>query len=472
MVQKLIILEVNEVSLRIFRHYAEKNPNSAIKSILQQSMVLETMASDVDVEFLYPSQTWASFNTGASYDRHKIHWYNDPKISNFPMYWKTIAETGSSVGLVNTLHSSPANEFIDKGNYKFLIPDCFAENEFAFPSYYKSFQALNLKATSLNSRVTTLQVPLAKLILTLINLPKYGITYQTIFDAVNLLFNILLKKISKERLRGLQFPIIADIFIYQLQKQIPDLSILFTNHVAANMHRYWYALFPNDYLEKSYDPEWVKKYQSEIILSMNITDGYIHKLMKIARETNSILILASSMGQHANQNLNQRIRKSGNYDSKLVNVNVLIDKLTNTKFKYLTKEGMWPQYTLEFSSNKEASDCLKEIEKAAPTLENISLLSTDINFKTLTLTVVIDNTKDFYRIGDSRFTAKELGFVKFKVEDHHSGCHSPEGSLIVFNSKTAKANSSIVNYLEYVPAIFKHFGIPTSDYMIEPSFQI
>jgi hypothetical protein len=472
MPQKLIILEINEVSLRIFRHYIKKNPNSAIKSLLEQSMVLETVVNDVDIQFLYPSQTWASFNTGAAYNQHKIHWYNDPKTSDFPMYWKTIAETGYSVGLVNTLHSSPADKFIDLGNYKFLVPDCFAENEFASPAYYKSFQALNLKATSLNSRVTTLRLPLAKLILTLMNLPKYGITYKTIFNAVNLLFNILTKKVLKERLRGLQFPIIADIFIHQLRKQIPDLSILFTNHVAANMHRYWYALFPDDYLEKAYDYEWVKKYESEIILSMDVTDNYIHKLMNIAQETDSVLILASSMGQHANQDLSQRIRESGNFDSKLVDVNMLIDKLTNTKFKYLTKEGMWPQYTLEFSSAEEALVCLTEIEKVSPTLENISLLSADINFKTLTLTVTIDNTKDFYYIGDLKFTAKELGFVKFNVEDHHSGCHSPEGSLIIFNSKTAKSNSSNVNYLEYAPAILQHFEIPVADYMIQPSFQI
>ena len=46
---------------------------------------------------------------------------------------------------------------------------------------------------------------------------------------------------------GLQFPLVADMFLHLLQKHQPDVAIMFTNHVAGNMHRYWYALFPEDY---------------------------------------------------------------------------------------------------------------------------------------------------------------------------------------------------------------------------------
>jgi hypothetical protein len=42
--------------------------------------------------------------------------------------------------------------------------------------------------------------------------------------------------------------------------------------------------------------------------------------------------------------------------------------------------------------------------------------------------------------------------------------------LIIYNSKTAKVNKPTVNYLEYAPAMLKHFGIELPAFMTEPSF--
>ena len=250
MPQKLIVIELNEVPLRLLQHYSKLKPSSSIAHLLEKSLVLKTLASDVAVDDLYPSQTWASFNTGVSYQDHQVHWYNDPKPDNYPMYWKVVANSKLSVGLVNTLHSSPASKFSKDGNYKFIIPDCFSPDPFTLPSYYQSFQTLNLQATNSNSRVTTLEIPYDELIRSIPHFYKFGVTTKTVIEGARLLFNIFTKKVSKERLRGLQFPLLADIFLHQLQSSHPDLSIFFTNHIAANMHRYWYALFPNDYSDK------------------------------------------------------------------------------------------------------------------------------------------------------------------------------------------------------------------------------
>lgn len=216
--QKIIVFEANEIPLRVFQHYQSIKPNSSISYLLNNSLALETLANDVDESVLYPSQTWASFNTGSPYELHKIHWYNDPKCSDTPLYWKSLAESGFSVGLVNTLHSSPASSYANNDNYKFLIPDCFAVDSFTKPDYYQAFQQLNLKLTSSNSRVSTLKTPLQETLSTIPNLPKYGIRIKTIIDAARVVTQILLKKVNKERLRNVQFPLIADMFIHQLQK--------------------------------------------------------------------------------------------------------------------------------------------------------------------------------------------------------------------------------------------------------------
>jgi len=79
MAQKLIIIEINEMPLRIFRQFQKLRPGSHVDELLKSSQVIETLAQDVEQSFLYPSQSWASLNTGAPYSAHKIHWYNDPK---------------------------------------------------------------------------------------------------------------------------------------------------------------------------------------------------------------------------------------------------------------------------------------------------------------------------------------------------------------------------------------------------------
>jgi len=140
--KKVIVLEINEVPLKIYRNYAKLKPKSAIAKLLSNSLNLETRAEDVEFLDLYPALTWASFNTGASFNQHKIAWYNDPKPDEYPLYWKYLASNGISTGLLNTLHTSPSTELINNEQIKFLIPDCFGEDGSSEtkPAYFSSFQ--------------------------------------------------------------------------------------------------------------------------------------------------------------------------------------------------------------------------------------------------------------------------------------------------------------------------------------------
>ncbi|MEB3178528.1 MAG: hypothetical protein VKL59_05735 [Nostocaceae cyanobacterium] len=471
MIQKVTVFETNEIPLKLFKYYQSIKPKSAISYLLENSLVLETLAKDVDESFLYPSQTWASLNTGSPYELHKIHWYNDPKLEEYPLYWKTLQENGFSVGLVNTLHSSPASVYADDNNYKFIIPDCFAIDSFTKPNYYQPFQQLNIKVTSLNSRITTVKAPLQETLHTLLNFPKYGIRSKTVLYGINLISKILLKQINKERLRNLQFPLIADMFLNQLYKSNPDIAILFTNHVAANMHRYWYALFPDDYDAKVYDQDWVDKYSCEIIDSLAILDDYLKELIDYSKKQDRILVIVSSMGQNSNKKLPGGIQKLINHDFRLENVEKFVDKFTSNKYDYRIEAGMVPQYALEFINQQEAEKCFNEIKTSSNTLENINL-KIDLNAHVITLTATLNPNADNYSIRNNSFTYSDLGFIKFNIEDHHSGCHCPEGSLIIFNSKTSSAKNQSINYLEYAPAMLNHFGITTADYMLKPSFTI
>jgi len=472
MPQKTIVFEINEVPLRIFRHFRKLSPGSNLDRLMGKSQVIETMALDVEESFLYPSQTWASLNTGAPYAKHQIHWYNDPKPREYPLYWKEIARAGYGVGAVNTLHSSPAAEYAAKDrNYKFMIPDCFAVDSFTKPEHFEPFQALNLKAVSSNSRVVSMKAPVQEAVMTLMNAPRYGIRMRTMLSGAALVAKIALKKVNRERLRGLQFPLVGDIFLKQLRENDPDLAILFTNHVAANMHRYWYGLFPEDYEANIYDQQWMAKYGNEILEALGMLDEYLGQLMAVAEKTGRILILVSSMGQHANQKLTPEYRQKHAHDFRLKDMGKLMGGLVSSKYTYRVDAGMVPQYSLEFSDPAQARQCAAELSEVKKTLKGLHLVI-DENAAVLTLSVQPDPNAPGIAVGGKQYGFAELGFERFEIDDHHSGCHCPEGSLIIYNSKTARATKDTVNYLEYAPALLKHFGVPRPDYMMEPSFEI
>ena len=469
--QKIIIFEINETPLRIFRHFQKLKPGSHVDKLLQSSQVIETQALDVDQSFLYPSQTWASLNTGAPYSLHHIHWYGDPKPDDYPLFWKTVAENGHSVGTVNTLHSSPARTFAETNdNYKFVLPDCFAADSYTKPWYLEPFQQLNLSAVAANGRVVSLRTPpLKEVALTAMNVPRYGISLRTMWDGATLVGKILAKQANKERARNLQFPLVGDIFMKLFNKHQPDLAIMFTNHVAANMHRYWYGLFPEDYPETLFDEQWIAKYRSEIIVAMDMFDAYLGKLMNLAQQTNRILVVVSSMGQTANHQLNPSEKHEKSYGFRLDDVKKCADQLSANKYSYKILQAMVPQYMIEFSSVEDATRYSSEVRSAIPGLRNLNVVC-DLNQRAVTLSIIPGKNGESISIRDSTFKYSDLGFSRMEVDDHQTGCHCPEGSLIVFNSKTAKMNKPSVNYLEYAPALLSHFGIKPLSYMVKPSF--
>ena len=468
MKNKAVVIEVNEAPLKIFRHYQKLKPNSNISHILEQSLVLETKAEDVDVDFLYPSQTWGSLNTGVGYDLHKIHWYNDPKPDNYPLYWKTIADSGLTVGLVGTLHSSPADSYIDRSNYKFVIPDCFAKDNQTKPEIYQDFQALNTSATKENGRAASMKFPKQQAVATLVKSPALGIKMKTLFDAASLMARIKTGKTNKERLRNVQFDLLADVFLKQLKSRDVDLAIFFTNHIAANMHRYWYGLFPEDYSLKLYDEEWMNKYSDEIIFAVELLDRFLGELISYCKKEQRVLILVSSMGQGANH----KLKETPKYFYKLKNIRKFVDCICGDKnYTYEIDAAMVPQYSLKFDSEEQAKDCFKTIQEAKESFNKISM-KIDRNGRVITLTTALNRKANKFYIGDRSFSHDELGFRQLIVEDHHSGSHYPEGSLIIYNSQTSNTTSDSVNYLEYAPAMLKFFGLDMPSYALEPQFTI
>lgn len=460
--QKICVVEVNEVPLRVWKKYSEGSPNSAVAKFFDQGKHFSTLADDVEVDVLYPSQTWASLNTGLPYSDHKIHWYNDPKPDPKLFWWHQAAVAGKAVGLVNVLHSSPLNHLTREANYSFVVPDCFAPDCETLPASFESFQEFNIQLTKRNGRasVSGLSDLLGLAAQSLTKPTSFGVSVFTIWQTLRALPKIVR---SRERLRSLQFPPLASIFFRLVRQQDPDVAVMFTNHIAATQHRYWYALFPEDYAEKLYSQEWVNKYRNDIMDAVGLFDAYLAPLMTYCKSSNRILVLVSSMGQHANQKLKRDSVAAANWDFRLDAPLKLTSVVLGKNVKVQFAGGMIPQYTYSFEDSATAESASGQLRTWVA--ENDSLFGeVDVNEAKLTLTVKVKNRVDSLRVRGAQVPIGDFGFAELEIDDHHSGRHQPQGVLAIWNDRLdklfpTKSTPASFSYLQYAPEMRRYIGV-------------
>ena len=461
---KLVVVEANEVPLKVFRRFADRNRFSNIAKLLADSSVITTEADDVPIEFLYPSQTWASFNTGVSYAKHRINWYNDPKPTEYPLYYKILADNGRSVGLVNSLHTAPSEEGMANSQIKFLIPDIYAKNSLVKPLKYSAFQKFNQELSNKNRRVSSLRLGLREIQMG-IRLPSLGVRLGTLLNTAKLLGQVATKRVTKERLRNIQFMLTADMFVKLLKQNEVDLAVFFTNHIAGNMHRYWYASFPDEYSgDAYYEDKWIERHLREIQHAVFLFDSFIGKMMKFCRSTGRVLIIVSSMGQYANPKLD--VTKDVCY--VIEDLPQFVEAFGVQRDKYDPQLAMYPQYTLKFKNAQDATSAFRTFQTFQKEPPAGIKIYPDLNDKILTLSVHI--AKDTFEVLGKMKTISELGVKAESISDHHSGKHHPDGTLII--NPRGSTTKERATYLEFAPAILDFFGVRRPEYMLNPSFKI
>ena len=459
--QKICIIEVNEVPQQVWKKYRDAFPNSAVAGFFDEGKSYQTLADDVEVDDLYPSQTWASLNTGLPYSDHKIHWYNDPKPDLNLFWWHQAAVDGKSVGLVNVLHSSPLNHLARQAKYSFIVPDCFAPDCKTLPAKFESFQKLNIQLTKKNGRasVSGLADLLGLATQALTKPASFGVSIFTIWQSLRAIPKIMR---SRERLRSLQFPPLASIFYRLVRKENPDVAVMFTNHIAATQHRYWYALFPDDYTEKLYSQSWINKYHLDILDAVALFDAFLAQLMAFCKTSDRILILVSSMGQHANSKLKREAVAAANWYFRLDSPLALVSMVLGGELKVRFEGGMIPQYTYSFDNSLAADTASSKLR--AWVAENDALFgAVDVNETKVTLSVKVQNRVESLWVRGAQVAIAEFGFVELEIDDHHSGRHQPQGILAIWNDRfdtlfSSKSTPPSFSYLQYAPEMRRYVG--------------
>ena len=466
--RRLVVIEVNEVPRRVLADVAAMGRAPFVKQLLDDDQLVESVVSEQLPREMYPSQTWASLNTGVPWQDHQVWWYGDPKPVAFPLYWQVAARSGRSVGLVNTLHSSPLSVQCTDGDYRFVIPDCFAVDADTMPDRYRPFQELNLRLTRANSRKSDLRSLRSEIGPAVKAMAGLGLSGSTVARLGRLAAQVASGRVPRERARSGQFLILSDVFLRLLTGEAPDQAVMFTNHVAAAMHRYWYALYPDDFGAEHYPIDWVARHRDEIPAAVELLDRFLVRLDEWCRRNERTLVVVSSMGQGPSRDL----ESDQTHDVVIVDpaaflraVGVEIEPLP------LVRGSMVPNLTLDCESTNRAVRLAAHLAGVGGghhrwRVDRVGAVVT------LTYGMTVVDPEAVILDGTS-VNAAAAGLEIHAVDDHSSGRHIPEGVVAVANSPSFKQPADRqVDYLDFAPAVLDLLGVARLDHHQVPVLQL
>ena len=298
-----------------------------------------------------------------------------------------------------------------------------------------------------------------------LQLPSLGVTPGTMLHVARIVAGAVARQVTKERLRNVPFMLTADMFMRLLSRHAVDLAVFFTNHVASSMHRYWYALFPDESPADAYEDEWVTRYAQEIPFSLGLFDAFIGRVMDFARATDRVLIVNSGMGQcaHTKRNTNRAsvylVKDLGRF----------LATLGVPENAYKVRSAMAPQHTIEFPSAHDADQAFQTLDAL-----DIGTPRPWLNVNGNVLTISVRQNLVDRMLRSLAATPAALGLVSVDIDDHGTGRHDPDGILIIDNGRAPAMDQDRlrIDYLEFAPAVLEFFGVPRPRYMIEPRFEI
>ena len=240
---RLIVFELNEIPIRVLDDYSRKN--TLFKEFRKKSFNFSTIVEDDPI--LSPWTTWPTIHLGQT---QKVHKFEDLGQENLDVIkknkpiWSELKDKSFKVGVYGSLHSSNIPNDIEK--YSFYLGDCFGNDPTANPPEATDFNRFQQSLIKKNSREIQKKIGSLEIagIKALKKLGVLGISSLAIFKQ---LFREMINKKLVSRRRDLMVEINFYIFRKLLKNHKPDFSTFFANNVAASMHRYWEASYPNDY---------------------------------------------------------------------------------------------------------------------------------------------------------------------------------------------------------------------------------
>lgn len=458
----LILFELNEVPFRVIDAFCAGRPDSTLARLLPRCRQWVTVCENR--EKLSPWSTWPTLHRGVPDGQHGLLYLGQDRRdadARFPPVWTLLAAGGLEVGVFGSLHTHPPPGTTD--GIAFWVPDSFAPDPRCLPEALVPFQRWNLEMSRASARNVAAGVRWRSALPFLASAPRVGLRAATALRCAHQLAVERLRPARRTRRRSLQALLAFDLFEHQLRATRPAFACFYTNHVAAAMHRYWAAAFPEDYAERALSDDWIHRYAGEIDAAMRVFDACLARLARIASERDAALWIASAAGQAATraQPLHTQLH--------LADLPRFMERLGVERAAWSPRPGMAPHVGVVVAEPQRARfrERLGELRVAGESLHWHELEGGF--FKLGIETPDLDAERASATLGGERVALAELGLANLRVDEQARATahHRPEGSLLVFDprERTANGGRETVSTFDVAPSILRHFGRPAPDWM-------
>jgi hypothetical protein len=289
-VRDVILYELNEVPWRIVDYYVDKRPDSNFAALVGKGQCLTTV--DGGPEDLQPWRTWPTLHA-SMYEHNSLDLGQDPTTFRGDAIWDVAEKAGLSVGLFGPLQSWPPRRFAHGG---FFVPDTFSHDGRTFPQSLQGFQDFNLAMTRENGFSADRALDARVIARAGVGLVRHGFTARSVGTTVGHLLRERRDGRYKAFRPAVQVLPTFDLYWRLHRTHRPRLSIFFTNHVAAMMHRYWGDALPEYAASHDYHPDAV--YGEFVLRAMDLADRQLGHLRRYAAQNpRTMVVVAASMGQ-------------------------------------------------------------------------------------------------------------------------------------------------------------------------------
>jgi hypothetical protein len=431
--RRFVLFELNEVPLRVVRHFAGRHARSAFAKILETGRRWDTMTPDQG--HLSPWVTWPTLHRGVASSEHHLLALGQDTIDadrHFPPVWTLLARAGKRVGLFGSLHSYPLPS--DLANFEFYVPDTFAAGPETKPPELSAFQRFNLRMVDRSGRNVSSELPIKEALDFLVRSLPAGVRPSTLAKIALQVTSERIWKHRTARRRTIQSLLAFDLFRGQLHSRKPHAAFFFTNHVASSMHRYWPATFTDDYRVTNWNGSWVRRFSGELDYAMGEADQMLGEMMAFADRNPDYLILVSgSMGQAA---VDEPGRQVGS-EVLLRDLGRFLGQL-GVKGGWERRRTMEPTYTVVFDEADVADRFIERVATvkiAGGLIKHRRLEDRGVEFvlgqpnvpdEELTVT-----------IGNRSMAPDEAGIANVRIDDEVGAAayHVPEGMLLVYDPR-------------------------------------
>lgn len=466
----VILYELNEVPWEIVDLYIKKYPKSNLASLLANGCCMTTVNED-PVSF-QPWITWPTFHKSMYSEEHNsFQLGQDPSTIYGENLWDVAESNGLRIGLFGPMQSWPSHKPENGG---FYIPDTFSRSADTFPESMKRFQEFNLLMTKRNGFSSEAKLNIRELLLMGLDILKKGLHYYSVYHICQSLIKELIDERYKAARSVIQVLPSFDLYWKLHLESKPNLSIFFTNHVAGMMHRYWGHGVPG-YAE-AFDYKVDNIYSSFITEAMGRFDHQLGRVMKfVSRNPNTVLLVASSMGQGAVPS-----GGDGRECYLIKDVKRLISKLNLED----AEEGlaMYPRTSLKFHNHESAEAAITALQSITSsaglkfrefilhenTLSfviqpfNSTDLTRDVTYSPLPEKSLIKGALPGEISPSTSGQIEDLGIeIKIRPGGGNTAYHTPEGIFISYGTGVVPNQSrQLIDILDAAPSILSLLDLP------------